>query len=124
MKHEAPTIHQKLRIYKRALKFVSGVYHIGICIALLDAQKEMDMYQKDENNINNSLRWKVGVDNPNNNIKLNFPEITRHKPRNKAFMEYWWDNDAEGKQIRIDILTAEIKLLEQTKKMNKNVTKL
>jgi len=115
MKHKTPTLSQKIRIYKKALYLIEKDKQTGICVSILDAQIKLHM-RIDKEDKYSDLKWKIGMENTDNNLKINFPEFVTYKPRNRRYCEYWWSIDGKGKQMRISVLRGIISALEAERK--------
>lgn len=74
----------------------------------------LDMITKDQNiYLCNAIFHTTGKEA----TKL-FPELLQFKPEDKLLHRAWWNNDEEGKQIRIDVINKLIKILEDGKSAN------
>jgi hypothetical protein len=115
MKHKTPTLNQKIRIYKKALYLIEKDKQIGICASILYAQIKLHM-RIDKDDKYSDLKWKIAMENTDNNIQVNFPELVGYKPRNKPYYKYWWGTNEKGKQMRISVLRGIISTLEAERK--------
>jgi len=116
MKHIVPTTEEKLLIYKGALKYVNGECMYCICPAMGDAMLDLKMYDG-YGYVNGYARWKrcdVEYD-LSNNMKANFPELYKRKPKHIAHVgDAWWDTTSDKKPNgwRVRALNAIIAELE------------
>ena len=113
--HVKPTTEEKLLIYKGALKYVNGDMYC-ICPAMGDAMLDLNMYDGYGYG-NGNARWKrcSQVYDINNNMKINFPELYKRKPKHIADVgDAWWDTTSETKPNgwRVRALNAIIAELE------------
>ena len=110
--HIKPTTEEKLLIYKGALKYVNGECLYCICPAMGDAMLDLNMHDG-----RGYARWKrcdVKYD-VTNNMKINFPELYKRKPKHIADVgEAWWDTTGQKKPNgwRVRALNAIIAELE------------
>jgi len=103
-KHIPPTARQKLRIYKRVKKILT-IDTEGkrcICDCIQDAQHVLRYSRLSDI----GLRWKTGNDNGDgNSLKVNFPELYKHKPFLLPTDRFWWSvGTAEGFNKRLIVL--------------------
>ena len=114
MEHKTPTVEQKILMYSQVLKLVASGDAMGICQGLLSAQRMMKLSTFGV--LGNKVRFSVDspVENPENNMETNFPEITKHKPDYKNYNDFWWTVFCDdGIGVRVEILKAEIELLKE-----------
>ena len=109
--HIPPTIEQKIKIYEKALERIELEDNNFLCSALSAAQIELKYCDELRNIHFNSTS---PLSDKFNNIETNFPEIVKHKPKDKhyTYTMPWWFND-NGNIKRINILKEEIKLLKE-----------
>lgn len=95
-----PTVKQRLKIYKKALKLLP--MHPGICDLLKYCHSATTA----------------------NTILKNFPEFAMHQPNNKGVCNHWWPvATEEGREIRKSCLEWCIRMCEEQlhqKRKNQN----
>jgi len=85
-KHTPPTAKQRLRIYNKVKKILTIDSHGRRCICdcIRDAQVIFNY-----TGLNGRPKWDVGGAAPNC-MKINFPELYKHKPFYLSTAMYWW----------------------------------
>jgi len=112
MKHIKPTTEEKLSIFQRALAYViNNGYANCICLAVREAQKDLRFI--DDYGFALWTTKEEYSDDGGNNMKNNFPELLKRKPKDKSHSEAWWTySKRKPTKKRLDAINSIIAELE------------
>jgi len=124
MKHVAPTTEEKLRVFQRALFYVmNNGYANCICLGVREAQKDLRFI--DDYGFALWGTKEEYCDDGGNNMKNNFPELLKRKPKGKSLSEAWWTySKVKPTKKRLDAINGIIAELEEEIILNTEPNKL